>query len=165
MQKDIDDKEKPRRDTPFTRRYFLEMLGLGSIGVVSIGSMALSAAYLSPNVVKEPPTKFKLGTPANFSPGSVTLIQDQNVYVVRATEGYFFALSATCTHLGCITNWKSEEGIIACPCHGSKFNREGIVIGGPAPKPLTRLEMSLDDQGNLVVDKGMKVDENNVLKV
>lgn len=162
---DEKDKGKSSREKTFSRRYFLEMLGLGSIGIVSIGSMALSASYLSPNVVKEPPTKFKLGTPSNFSPGSVTLIQDQNVYVVRAKEGYFFALSATCTHLGCITNWKNEEGIIACPCHGSKFNKDGIVIGGPAPKPLPRFEMTLDDQGNLVVDKGVRVDESNLLKV
>ena len=162
------DKEKNaegNKEKTISRRYFLEMLGLGSIGIVSIGSMALSASYLSPNVVKEPPTKFKLGMPSNFSPGSVTLIQDQNVYVVRAKEGYFFALSATCTHLGCITNWKSDEGIIACPCHGSKFSRDGVVIGGPAPKQLPRFEMTLDDHGNLVVDKGIKVDESNVLKV
>ncbi|MDP4219202.1 MAG: Rieske (2Fe-2S) protein [Bacteroidota bacterium] len=163
----MDEKEngKEGREGSVTRRYFLELLGLGSIGIVSVGSIALSASYLSPNVVKEPPTKFKLGTPSNFSPGSVTLIQDQNVFVVRAKEGYFFALSATCTHLGCITNWKGEEGIIACPCHGSKFNREGTVIGGPAPKQLPRFEMTLDDQGNLIVDKGVKVDEHNVLKV
>jgi len=160
----MDETGKDKSKT-FSRRYFLEMLGLGSIGIVSIGSMALSASYLSPNVVKEPPTKFKLGMPSNFSPGSVTLIQDQNVYVVRAKEGYFFALSATCTHLGCITNWKSDEGIIACPCHGSKFSRDGVVIGGPAPKQLPRFEMTLDDHGNLVVDKGIKVDESNVLKV
>ncbi len=160
-----EDKTQSRLDMPFGRRHFLELLGLGSIGIVSFGSMALSASYLSPNVVKEPPTKFKLGTPSNFSPGSVTLITDQNVYVVRAMEGFFFALSATCTHLGCITNWKPDEGIVACPCHGSKFSRDGVVIGGPAPKPLPRFEISLDDQGNLVVDKGVKVDENNVLKV
>lgn len=150
---------------PMSRRYFLEMLGLGSIGIVTVGSAVLSASYLSPNVVKEPPTRFKIGAPANFSPGSVTLVEDQNVFIVRAKEGYFFALSATCTHLGCIANWKSDEGIIACPCHGSKFSREGDVTGGPAPRPLPRFEISLDDQGSLVVDKGMKVDETKVLKV
>jgi cytochrome b6-f complex iron-sulfur subunit len=150
---------------PMSRRYFLEILGLGSIGIVTVGSAVLSASYLSPNVVKEPPTRFKIGTPANFSPGSVTLVEDQNVFIVRAKEGYFFTLSATCTHLGCIANWKSDEGIIACPCHGSKFNREGDVTGGPAPRPLPRFEISLDDQGFLVVDKGMKVDETKVLKV
>ncbi len=165
MDKSENLKKEESREAAFTRRYFLELLGLGSIGVVTIGSVALSAAYLSPNVVKEPPTKFKLGAPSDFSPGSVTLIQDQNVYVVRAKEGYFFALAATCTHLGCITNWKADEGIIACPCHGSKFNRDGIVIGGPAPKPLPRFAMSLDDQGVLIVDKGVNVDENFMLKV
>lgn len=152
-------------NTPLSRRYFLELLGLGSIGIVTVGSMALSASYLSPNVVKEPPTRFKVGPPATFSPGSVTLIEDQNVFVVRATEGFFFALSATCTHLGCIANYKRDEGIIACPCHGSKFNKEGTVIGGPAPRALPRFEMTLDEDGVLVINKGMIVDENKVLTV
>jgi len=159
------EKKKESTEMAFTRRYFLELLGLSSIGIVTVGSVALSASYLSPNVVKEPPTRFKIGIPENFPAGSVTLIQDQNIFIVRASEGFFFSLSATCTHLGCITNWKSDEGIIACPCHGSKFNREGIVTGGPAPHPLPRFEMSLDDHGMLIVDKGVKVDENFKLKV
>jgi cytochrome b6-f complex iron-sulfur subunit len=150
---------------PLSRRYFLELLGLSSIGIVTVGSMALSASYLSPNVVKEPPTRFKIGPPAMFSPGSVTLIEDQNVFVVRAAEGFFYALSATCTHLGCIVNFKRDEGIIACPCHGSKFDKQGIVIGGPAPRPLPRFDMSLDEDGVLIVNKGMVVDETKVLTV
>jgi cytochrome b6-f complex iron-sulfur subunit len=157
--------EEKKKDESFGRRYFLELLGLGSIGIVTVGSIALSASYISPNVVKEPPTKFNVGMPESFPTGSVTLIQDQNIYVVRAGEGYFFALSATCTHLGCITNWKQDEGIIACPCHGSKFDHDGNVIGGPAPRSLPRLQVSLDERGMLVVDKSVRVDENFKLKV
>lgn len=162
---DENEKTKGSTEKSFSRRYFLELLGLSSIGIVTVGSAVLSASYLSPNVVKEPPTRFKLGLPENFPAGSVTLIQDQNIFLVRASEGYFFTLSATCTHLGCITNWKNDEGIIACPCHGSKFNRDGNVIGGPAPRQLPRYEMSLDDHGMLVVDKGITVDENFKLRV
>ncbi|HXX63114.1 MAG TPA: Rieske (2Fe-2S) protein [Bacteroidota bacterium] len=150
---------------PFTRRHFLELLGIGAIGVVVVGSGVLSAEYLSPNVVKEPPTRFKAGMPESYPPGSVTLDKEQRVFIVRAKEGYFYALSATCTHLGCIANWKAEEGIVACPCHGSKFSREGNVIAGPAPRALPRYAMSLDDHGQLVVDKGLVVGEEVTLKV
>ncbi len=149
----------------FSRRHFLELVGLGAIGVTAVGSMVLSGEYLSPNVVKEPPTRFKAGTPENYSPGSVTLNREQKVFIVRAKEGYFYALSAVCTHLGCITNWKPEDGIVACPCHGSKFDRDGNVIAGPAPRPLRRFAMSLDDQGQLVVDKSVIVSEGTTLKV
>ncbi len=147
------------------RRFFLEMVGAGALGIAAIGSIVLSAEYLSPNVVKEPPTTFKAGRPDDYPPGSVTLDKEQKVYIVRAREGYFYALSAVCTHLGCITNWKSDEGIVACPCHGSKFDREGHKIAGPAPRALPRFAMSLDDRGQLVVDKSVIVGDETTLKV
>ena len=56
-----------------SRRYFLEVLGASAIGVAAVGSIVLTGTYLSPNVVKEPPTRFKAGSPENYSPGSVTL--------------------------------------------------------------------------------------------
>ncbi len=148
-----------------SRRYFLEIVGASAIGVAAAGSIVLSAEYLSPNVVKEPPTKFKAGFPQSFPPGSVTLDKEQRVFIVRAKEGYFYALSAVCTHLGCITNWKEEDGVIACPCHGSKFDTEGRVIAGPAPRSLPRFSITLDDAGQLVVDKAVIVGGDVTLKV
>ncbi len=157
--------DTPDNSPSFSRRHFLELLGLGAIGATTIGALVLSAEYLSPNVVKEPPTKFKIGLPESFPPGSVTLQKEQKVFIVRAREGYFYALSAVCTHLGCIANWKPDDGIVACPCHGSKFDREGNVIAGPAPRPLQRFAMAMDDQGQLVVDKSLLVGSDTVLKV
>jgi cytochrome b6-f complex iron-sulfur subunit len=154
--------EKP---PSFSRRHFFELIGIGAIGVTAAGSIVLSGEYLSPNVVKEPPTRFKAGPPENYPPGSVTLNKEHKVFIVRAKEGYFYTLSAVCPHLGCIANWKAEDGIVACPCHGSKFDREGNVIAGPAPRPLLRFAMSLDDQGQLVVDTSVVVREEATLKV
>ncbi len=148
-----------------SRRFFFESIGFGAIGVAIIGSTVLASEFLSPNVVREPPTKFKAGKAEDFPPGSVTLKVDQKVYIVRASEGYFYALSAVCTHLGCITNWKSDQGIIACPCHGSKFNKDGTKIAGPAPRSLPRFSLVMDDQGQLVVDKSVIVSDETTLKV
>jgi cytochrome b6-f complex iron-sulfur subunit len=148
-----------------TRRYFLETIGGGAIGIVAAGSAVLTGQFLSPNVLREPSLKFKAGPTESFPPESVTLNKEQKVFIVRAKEGYFYAVSSVCTHLGCITNWKSEEGIIACPCHGSKFDRQGNVLEGPAPRPLLRFAMALDEQGQLVIDKGLIVGEEVVLKV
>jgi Rieske Fe-S protein len=160
---DNENKEN-KKEGLLSRRYFLESIGFGAIGIALAGSIALTGKYLSPNVLKEPPTKFKVGIPENYSPGSTTLIKEQKVYIVRAREGYFYALSAVCTHLGCITNWKSEEGIIACPCHGSKFNNEGKKITGPAPRSLERFMITLDEKGQLIVDKSIVVGEEFILK-
>lgn len=148
-----------------TRRYFLEAIGGGAIGIAATGSVVLTGQFLSPNVLREPPLKFKAGVAEDFPVGSVTLNKEQKVFIVRAKEGYFYAVSAVCTHLGCIANWKSEEGIIACPCHGSKFDREGRLVEGPAPRSLPRFSMTTDDQGQLIVDKGVVVGEEVILKV
>lgn len=167
VEKERTEEENPDRATAasFSRRHFLELVGAGAVGIAAVGSIVLSAEYLAPNVVREPPTRFKAGRPEDYSPGSVTLDKEQKVFIVRAREGYFFALSAVCTHLGCIANWKSEEGIVACPCHGSKFTRDGNVITGPAPRPLPRFSLSLDDHGQLVVDKAVIVGDDVTLKV
>jgi len=148
-----------------SRRYFLEMVGTGAIGVAVTGGIVLTAQFLSPNVLREPPTKFRVGGAEDFPPDTVTLNKQQKVFIVRAKEGYFYALSAVCTHLGCIANWKSDEGTIACPCHGSKFDKEGKVIEGPAPRPLPRFAMTLGEQGELIVDKAMIVGDEVILKV
>ncbi len=161
-----EEKKKDKQEVaPVSRRYFLEIIGGGAIGVVAAGSAVLTAQYLSPNVLYEPPLKFKAGTVESFPPDSVTLVVDQKSYVVRAKEGYFYAMSAVCTHLGCITGWKADEGIIACPCHGSKFDRQGNVIAGPAPRPLPRYSISLEERNELIVDKAAIVDEETILKV
>ncbi|HLE31469.1 MAG TPA: ubiquinol-cytochrome c reductase iron-sulfur subunit [Bacteroidota bacterium] len=148
-----------------TRRYFLEAVGGGAVGIAATGSAILTAQFLSPNVLREPPSKFRAGSIEEFATGSVTLNKEQKVFIVRASEGYFYAVSAVCTHLGCITNWKSEEGIIACPCHGSRFDKEGRFIEGPAPRSLLRFSMTTDDQGQLIVDKGVIVGEDVILKI
>jgi cytochrome b6-f complex iron-sulfur subunit len=147
------------------RRHFLEIAGTGALAIASIGAVALTGQFLSPNVLLEPSKRFKAGKIDNFALDSVTLNKEQKVYIVRGKEGYFYAVSAVCTHLGCITNWKTELGIIACPCHGSKFTKEGKVIEGPAPKPLPRFAMALDEQGQLIVDKNVTVSEDMILKI
>jgi len=156
---------KDEKDNPITRRYFLEIIGGGAILTAVAGSMILTGQYLSPNVLREPALRFKAGAVENYPPDSITLDKEQKVFIIRAKEGYFYAMSAVCTHLGCIANWKSEDGIIACPCHGSKFNTDGRVIDGPAPRPLPRFAVTLDEQGQLIVDKGTIVGDDVVLKV
>ena len=58
------------------------------------------------------------------------------VAVYKDESGGVHRLSAVCTHLGCIVNWNSTENTWDCPCHGSRFDRSGKVINGPAAKDL-----------------------------
>jgi cytochrome b6-f complex iron-sulfur subunit len=77
----------------------------------------------------------------------------------------FYAVSAVCTHLGCVTQWKSDADMIACPCHGSKFKADGTKIEGPAPRPLPHFAISLTADGELLVDKLQTIKSAQVLKV
>jgi cytochrome b6-f complex iron-sulfur subunit len=147
-----------------TRRDFLNEITVGALGVAGLGGAALTYQYFSPNVLFEPSTTFRAGNPDLYPANSVTILQDQQVYIVRASDG-FYAVSAVCTHLGCVTQWKPEANMIACPCHGSKFEPNGKKIEGPAPRPLPHFSVTLTADGELLVDKLQVIKADQVLKV
>ena len=153
--------ENADRDTnpepaELNRRKFFIRLGTGSLGIAGAGASAFAVQYLSPNVLYEASPVVSVGRPEHYPLDSVTLDPRFGIFIVRGTEG-FYALSAVCSHLGCLTVWKQESGTIACPCHGSTFQRDGSIIAGPAPKPLLWLKMWLTDDGELMVDRAAKV--------
>jgi cytochrome b6-f complex iron-sulfur subunit len=155
--------EKPPSAGEMPRRDFFNQIGAGALGIAGLGAAVVTYRYLSPNVLFEPPTTFRAGNPDLYPVNSVTYIQDQQVYIVRSNDG-FYAVSAVCTHLGCITQWKPEVNQIACPCHGSKFKSDGSKIEGPAPRPLPHYSLTLAPNGELVVDKLEMVKPDQVLK-
>jgi glycine/D-amino acid oxidase-like deaminating enzyme/nitrite reductase/ring-hydroxylating ferredoxin subunit len=61
--------------------------------------------------------------------------------VYRNPEGNVHAVSARCTHLGCIVSWNGAERSWDCPCHGSRFSTSGEVIHGPAVRDLEKKEV------------------------
>jgi len=150
--------------TGLARRDFLNEITLGALAVAGLGSTAVTYQYMSPNVLFEPPTRFRAGNPDLYPVNSVSFLQEQQVYIVRTLAG-FYAVSAVCTHLGCVTQWKPEDGLIECPCHGSKFQRDGAKVAGPAPRPLPHFLIALTADGELVVDKLETIRAEQVLKV
>jgi len=139
------------------RRCFCSSIGNTATGMAAVGGVGVIYKYLSPNVLLEIPPRFKAGRVENIQPGTTVFEPDHSVFIFRERQGYFYALSAICTHLGCTTTWAAEgtpdhkEGVIRCPCHGSVFSKTGEVLVGPAPRHLDRFKMTLvDDQ--LVVD-------------
>ena len=146
-------------DNEFNRRAFFVKLGLGSLSIAAAGTAVFAYQFLSPNVLYEPSPIVNAGKPESYPLDSVTLDVNSGIYLIHAKEG-FFSLSAVCTHLGCLTAWKPELGIIACPCHGSKFAvseqgkmKPGDKIEGPAPRPLPWLRTWVSDEGDLMVDR------------
>ena len=113
-----------------SRRDFLTQVGGGACAVAGAGSLVVTLDYLKPKVLFEPPTVFRAGSAVDYPEGTVRFNREQRAYVIGGGGGVF-ALSAVCTHLGCITRYLSDEKAIACPCHGSRFDLEGNVVHGP----------------------------------
>jgi cytochrome b6-f complex iron-sulfur subunit len=141
------------------RRGFLSLLGL-SWAVFTGASLAGAGAlgrFMFPNVLFEPPQEFKAGFPDEFAVDQVSerFKASFGVWIVRENSG-FYALSTTCTHLGCTPNWLAAEEKFKCPCHGSGFIKTGINIEGPAPRPLERYKITLAEDGQILIDKNTK---------
>ena len=146
-------------DSKMDRRRFLSWFGLGwlSFAAATSGALSILLRYLFPNVVFEPPTSFKAGFPQDYEIGFVDerWKTRYGVWIIRTLEG-LYALSTICTHLGCTPNWLGTENKFKCPCHGSGFYKTGINFEGPAPRPLERYRISLAEDGQILVDKSKK---------
>jgi Rieske Fe-S protein len=77
--------------------------------------------------------------------GWLTAANRSLVYVKRVKEDEVIAISASCTHLGCIVTWDEEQKIFKCPCHDGRYDVEGRVISGPPPGPLRRHKSKIED--------------------
>jgi cytochrome b6-f complex iron-sulfur subunit len=159
----LDDLRVPLTEKEIDRRRMLGLLGSGALITATAGSALVTVKYLEPRVLFEEETRFSLGRPEAIAPGTVLALPKKKVYVVHGNDG-FYAMSSICTHLGCMTRFDAAARGFACPCHGSRFTLEGQVKEGPAPRPLPRVELSLD-RGALVVDTSKRVAPNALLKV
>lgn len=148
------------------------MIGSLFISWVAVGWTAFTAGcvaftgmlgrFMFPNVLAEPPSTLKVGEPASYDPNDVNerFKAEGGFWIVRSNryngQDIIYALQSVCTHLGCPPNWLANEQKFKCPCHGSGFYITGINFEGPAPRPLERFKVTLADDGQIVVDKSQK---------
>ena len=146
----------PQKPGIWSRRDFFSRIGWAGFGVVSFLSLIGFLRSAFPSVLFQPPSTFKAGFPSDYTAGEVSdkFKQDYRVWIVREDEG-FYALFAKCTHLGCTPNWLQAEDKFKCPCHGSGYYKSGLNFEGPAPRPLDRFQITIAEDGQLLVDKSM----------
>lgn len=149
---------------PIPRRDVLGIAGLWSAGIAIVGTLVGMARLPKPRVLPEATLKVRVGKADEFKPGTTRLFPESNVLVTCSDEG-IKAMSMICTHLGCIVKEKDDGDGFICPCHGSRFDSTGKVIGGPAPSPLWWLAVSQAADGNVIVDKGRRVDPGTFVKL
>ena len=163
--------EQPRRGflmtalvvalTPFSTAFNLAWTSITAVtGIATLGT----ARFMFPNVLVEPPSKFKVGPASDYPLNSVSnKWKDQyGVWIVHTDQyegrNLIVALASVCTHLGCTPSWLDGEQKFKCPCHGSGFYMTGVNFEGPAPRPLERVGLRIAE-GMLEVDKSVKFQE------
>lgn len=157
-----------------SRRTFLKSVGISAVLLALGGQLYAMLRSLFPNVLYEPPQKFKVGDIAKFTDGG-TFLEDKQLFIFRE-ENTFHAISAACTHLGCTVKMVKlnqpktvsaggreivENVEFHCPCHGSKYYGDGTNFAGPAPRPLDYFKLEVSpDSVQLIVDKAEKVGQD-----
>lgn len=122
---------------------------------------ASSLDCFSPHSVGTRGSTLPVGSVDDFEIGSITRVADGKFYLARVPEG-FLALYQKCPHLGCVVPWEptqqtednlAEQGRFNCPCHGSIYNRYGVNVAGPAPRPMDLMEITIEN-GTIMVSTG-----------
>ena len=144
-------RREPPLDSGDSRRLFLFFTGTTTVVTGVIGFLGATARFLYPNVLYEPSSRFPVGRPNEFPTGTATFLAERRVFIFNGPAG-FYAISSVCTHLGCNVQYLEDQGF-SCPCHGSRFDENGQVVSGPAPRPLAWFGLSLSPRGELVVDE------------
>eukprot|EP01018_Ginkgo_biloba_P009631 Gb_26841 [translate_table: standard] len=134
------------------KRKLMNLLLLGAISLPTAGMLGPYASFFVPpgsgsggsgTVAKDAIGNDITATAwlKTHPPGDKTLAQGLKgdpTYLVVENDGQLatYGINAVCTHLGCVVPWNSAENKFICPCHGSQYNNQGMVVRGPAPLSL-----------------------------
>ena len=138
----------------FTRRTFVRNTVLGGVGIVLLEAAAGFLYFFWP--LKTGAFGTEVIVPASAIPpvGEAPYRDQAGKFYIISNDDGALALYWKCTHLGCTVPWNEAEGQWHCPCHGSVFDRPGVRVAGPAPRPMDLMAMSVDPSGNVIVNTG-----------
>lgn len=129
-----------------SRRSFLGKLFAGTMFAAVSGMIASTLAYLLPSAEVSSslgPRRSRVGQAGDLGVGQgrLILVDEEPVWIVRLPGG-FAALSAVCTHKGCVIQWDQERRLFTCPCHEGLFDERGNVVAGLPLRPLPHFRVS-----------------------
>ena len=128
------------------RRRILRFIGKGSVLAAFLGQIGAAGRAFYPNVLYEPPSRFKLKRPNDY-PDGYTFVEAHRLFVIRQKEA-FHVISAICTHLGCTVQYEPQADRIHCACHGGVYDPyTGANVSGPPPRPLRLFKVAVNETG------------------
>jgi menaquinol-cytochrome c reductase iron-sulfur subunit len=149
----------PEKSAPNRRVFgYAVIYGLGALIGAAMAIPAALYIFLPPKT-RKPQAWTEAGDMSQLQPGTPqemtfrrTHIDGWKIYsekgtawVVKSPEGKVLAFAPACTHLGCAYHWDAAKSGFLCPCHGSEFGIDGKVLAGPAPRPLDRFEVKVEN--------------------
>lgn len=172
-----DDGKRRFEVKPVERRTFLRYSLIGSVGA-GLGGFGLSAlGFMWPRAGDELAGEIAFGDAAEIATqigeeraplripegGISVVVWDPSIPAagrnygddhaqLDETTGLMALYSQACPHLGCAVPWCQSSQWFECPCHGSRYNRYGEWVGGPAPRGLDRYASFIDEDGQFIVD-------------
>lgn len=143
------------------RSFFGALVAIGSAGMGALLAVPVLRYVLYPLYARAAGTEWSdVGEVSEFanskSPVRKTItftqrdgwrevVSAQSVYVSRTAAGELEVLSAICPHLGCSVSWQQAQNDFLCPCHGSVFKADGMVVAGPSPRGMDPLPTRVKD--------------------
>jgi Rieske Fe-S protein len=133
-----------------TRRRVLQ--GAATVGVIGVAGTVLAACGGGNDPGTTPSSSSGGGsaggegiaTTADVPVSGGVILQTEKIVITQPADGDFKAFTAVCTHMGCLVG-SVTDNVIKCPCHGSTYDAStGEVIGGPAPRPLAAVDITVD---------------------
>lgn len=152
--------ENPR---PMNRREFMFYIWGASMALTLAGSAGVVLWFAYPRFREgEFGGLFSVSVSAVPPQGNAPAENPQGRFWLVNTDSGVLALYKVCTHLGCLYKWVPSNDRFECPCHGSKFRRDGEWIEGPAPRNLDRFVIQAVDANGDVVAVTPTGDPNSV---
>jgi menaquinol-cytochrome c reductase iron-sulfur subunit len=159
-------RQPPTMGDDHGRRTFLTygIFAIGGLIAAALG-IPLVGSLVLPTLRTRKPDWVSAGAASQFTVGQPKLgevtitIRDgwserrekKALWVVRKGDNDFRVYNGQCVHLGCAYSWKSDQNEFYCPCHGGRYSPDGVVLGGPPPRPLDLLPSRVES-GNLLVE-------------
>ncbi len=137
------------------RRSFLSTAWKVSFGLLAAAGVITTWDLLKPTLAAGVDVLVKTVKPDAVPSAGVLEVPKARGYLVKV-EDEVLALSEVCSHLGCRVPYIDENTRFECPCHGSKFTREGDYIEGPAPR-------GMDEYATEVIDGVIVIDTSDVI--
>lgn len=126
------------------RRKFLGICLAGATATAAVAAAYPVLRYLAPRSRELGAEKLVFAV-SDIPGGEAKFFEyaGSSAVLVQTQAGEVIALSAVCTHLGCIVQWEKDKQSFLCPCHAGQFAADGTVLAGPPPKPLAKIPVTV----------------------